>query len=160
MRQSPESNGAIFDFVTYANNLGLAHFLQGKTQLAVRDLRETVSHMEELKRRNFSQGVQDDPSWFRYFLGCLECETGDPAGGLGRCETALRGEEELLGRNKVHGKENPNYVAHQLTIRETIARFRVLAGRSSREERLAQQRQILAERKALHERELKVRQYE
>ena len=45
-------------------------------------------------------------------------------------------------------------------MRESIARFRFLAGRSSREERLAQQRQILAERKALREREPKVRRYE
>ena len=160
MRQSPESNHAIFDFVTYADNLGQTHFLQGKTQPAVRALKETVSCMEELKRRNFSQGLQDDPSWFRYILGCLECETGDLTGGLDRCESALRGEEELLAQNKVQGKENPTYVAHRLTIRETIARFRFLAGRSSREERLAQQRQILAERKALHQREPKVRQYE
>ena len=160
MRQSPESNYAIFDFVTYADNLGLTHFLQGKTQPAVRALKETISRMEELKRRNFSQGTQDDPSWFRYILGCLECETGDLTGGLDRCESALRGEEELLAQNKVQGKENPTYVAHRLTIRESIARFRFLAGRSSREERLAQQRQILAERKALHEREPKVRQYE
>ena len=66
----------------------------------------------------------------------------------------------MLAQNKVQGKENPTYVANRLTIRESIARFRFLAGRSSREERLAQQRQILAERKALHEREPKVRQYE
>ena len=68
MRQSPESNHAIFDFVTYAGNLGETHFLQGKTQPAVRALKETVSGMEELKRRNFSQGARtilpgSDTSW-------------------------------------------------------------------------------------------------
>jgi hypothetical protein len=160
MRQSPESNGAILDFVTYASNLGLTHFLQGKTQLAIRDLKETISNMEELKRRNSSQGLQDDPPRSRYILGCLECETGDLTGGLDRCDSALRGEEELLARNKVQGKENPPMMAHRLTIRESIARFRVLAGRLSRVEWLAQQRQILAERMALHEREPKVIQYE
>jgi hypothetical protein len=72
----------------------------------------------------------------------------------------LQGEEELLVRSKVQGKENPNYAAHRLSMRESIARFRVLAGKSNRDDRLAQQRQILAERKALHEREPKVRQYE
>ena len=51
-------------------------------------------------------------------------------------------------------------MANSLMIRETIARFRFLAGKSSREERLAQQRQILAERKALHQRQPKVRQFE
>ncbi len=159
-RQSLESNGVIWNLVSNADNLGLSHFLQGKTQLAVRDLKETVSFMEELKRRNYSQGPQDDPSWFRYILGYLECETGHLTGGLDRCENALRGEEELLAQNQVQGKENPNYVAHHLTIRESIVRFRFLAGKLSREERLAQQRQILAERKELHEREPKVHQYE
>jgi tetratricopeptide (TPR) repeat protein len=160
MRQSPESNNAIFEFVLHSGNLGEAHFLQGKTQPAVRTLKETVSYMEELKRRNYSQGVQDDPAWLRYILGCLECETGDLKGGLERCETARRVEEGLLAQNKVRGEENPAYVAHHLTMREAIARFRFLAGTSNREERLAQQRQILAERKALHEREPKVPQYE
>jgi len=72
----------------------------------------------------------------------------------------MRGEEELLARNRVQGKENPLMVAHRLTIRETVARFRFLAGKSSREERLAQQRQFLVERKALYEREPKVPQFE
>jgi hypothetical protein len=119
-------------------------------------MQESISRMEELKRRNFSQGSQDDPFWFRYILGCLECETGDLTGGLDRCESALRGEEELLAQNKVQGKGNPNFVANSLTMRETIAGFRFLAGKISREERLAQQRQILADRKALHQRQPKV----
>ncbi len=160
MRQSPESNNAIRQFVLHAGNLGETHFRQGKTLPAARILKEVASRMEELKRRNSSQGLQDDPCWLRCLLGCIECETGDLTGGLDRCESALRGEDELLARNKVQGKENPNYVAHHLTIRESVARFRSLAGKSSREEWLAQQRQILAERKALHEREPKVRQYE
>ncbi len=160
MRQSPESNDAISAFVLHAGNLGQTYFLQGNTRPAVGVLSETISGMEELKRRNCPQGVEDNPSLFAYILGCLECETGDLKGGLDHCESALRGEEALLAQNKVQGKENPIYVANRLTFRESIARFRVLAGRSSREERLAQQRQILAERKALHEREPKFRQYE
>jgi hypothetical protein len=115
--------------------------------------------MEELKRRNFSQGTLDNPSWFRYITGCVECETEDLPGGLDRCESALRGEEELLAENKARGEENPLVVANSLTIRETIARFRFLAGTLSREERLAQQRQILAERKTLHQREPKLGQF-
>jgi tetratricopeptide (TPR) repeat protein len=51
-------------------------------------------------------------------------------------------------------------MAHRLTISEAIAQFRFLAGKLSREERLAQQRQFLVERKALHEREPKVPQFE
>ena len=160
MRQSPKSNHTVFEFVNYVGNLGETHFLQGKTQPAVRDLKETISCMEELKRRNFSQGTQDDPSWYRYILGYLDCETGDLTGGLARCDSALREEEELIAQNKVQGEENATYVAHRLTIRESIAGFRFLAGKSSREERLAQQRQILADRKSLHEREPKVLQYE
>ncbi len=117
--------------------------------------------MEELKRRNFSQGVQDDPSWFRYILGCLECETGDLTAGLDRCESALRGEEELLAQEKGPWKGKPQLC--RLTSSRSAKPSpdsAFLARRSSREERLAQQRQILAERKALHEREPKVRQYE
>jgi tetratricopeptide (TPR) repeat protein len=82
MRQCPESNLTIYEFVAPAGNLGETRFLQGKTQLALRALKETVSGMEELKRRNFSQGSTDNPSLFTYFLGCLECESGDLAGGL------------------------------------------------------------------------------
>ena len=72
----------------------------------------------------------------------------------------MRGEEELLAQDKAQGKENPVFVANSLTIRETIARFRFLAGKLSREERLAQQRQILAERNALHQRQPKVGKFE
>ncbi|MGO8751104.1 MAG: serine/threonine-protein kinase [Thermoguttaceae bacterium] len=159
-RQSPESNYEISDFVTVAGNLGETLSLQGKTQPASRVLKETISGMEELKRRNFSQGSQDNPSWFRYIQGCLECETGDLSTGLDRCESAMRGEEELLAQDKAHREENPLVVANSLTIRETIARFRFLAGKLSREERLAQQRQILTERKALHQRQPKLAQFE
>ena len=45
-------------------------------------------------------------------------------------------------------------------MHETIARFRFLAGKSAREERLAQQRQILVERKALHQRNPKEGQFQ
>ena len=72
----------------------------------------------------------------------------------------MRGEEELLSQGKAQGKENPIIVANSLTIRETIARFRFLAGKLTREERLAEQRQILAERKTLHQRQPKVSQFE
>jgi len=160
MRQSPESNTTIHEFVTSAGNLGETRFLQGKTQPASKVLKETVSGTEELKRRNFSQGAGDNPTWFRYILGCLEFEKGDIKGGLDRCESVMRGEEELLAQSEAPGKGNPRFVANSLTMRETIARFRALAKRSSREEWLAQERQILTERKALHEREPKVRQYE
>ncbi len=159
MTQSPEANGVIFDFVAFAGNLGETLFLQGRTHSASRNLKESVSRTEELKRRNFSQGTVDNPIWFQYILGYLECETGNLIGGLDRCESALRGEEDLLAQNKAPGKENPIFVANRLTIRETITRFRVLAGKLTSEERLAQQRQFLAERKALHERELKAPRY-
>jgi tetratricopeptide (TPR) repeat protein len=159
-RQSPESNWEISDFVTSVGNLGETLFLQGKTQQARRALKEEISGTEELKRRNSSQGVGDNPNWFPLILGRLECETGDLTGGLDRCESAMRGEEELLDQNKARGEENPLVVANSLTIRETIARFRFLAGKSSREERLAQERQILAERKALHQRQPKAAQFE
>ena len=72
----------------------------------------------------------------------------------------MRGEEEFLARIKAQGEEAPGFVANILTIRESIARFRFLAGRLSREERLAQQRQILAERKALRQRHPDVGQFE
>jgi serine/threonine-protein kinase len=160
MRQSPESIGAILNFATFADNLGETLFLQGKTQSASRALKETISGMEELKRRNFSQGNGDNPAWFRYILGCVEYETGYLTGGLDRCQSAMRGEEELLDQNKARGEENPGFVANSLTIGEMIARFRFLAGRLSREGRLAQQHQILAERKALHQRQPKVGQFE
>jgi serine/threonine-protein kinase len=62
MRQSPESNGAIYDFVTYTGNLGETLFVQGKTQPARRALKEMISGMEELKRRNWSQGTWDNPT--------------------------------------------------------------------------------------------------
>ena len=58
----------------------------------------------------------------------------------------MRAEEELLAQDKAQGRENPIFVANSLTIREAIARFRFLAGKLTREERLAQQRQILDER--------------
>ena len=160
MRQSPESIGAILNFATFAGNLGETLFLQGTTQSASRALKETISGMEELKRRNFSQGNGDNPAWFRYILGCVECETGYLTGGLDRCQSAMRVEQELLAQNNARGEENPGFVANSLTVRETIARFRFLAGRLSREERLAQQRQILTERKALHQRRPKVGQFE
>ena len=83
---------------------------------------------KELKRRDYSQGPVDNPSWFRYALGCLECETGDLRGGLDHCEAAMRGEEELLAQDKAQGKENP-LLANSLTIHEMIARFRFLAGK-------------------------------
>ncbi len=69
-------------------------------------------------------------------------------------------EEELLGQIKGQGKENPGFLANSLTMHETIARFRFLAGKSAREERLAQQRQILVERKALHQRNPKEGQFQ
>ena len=62
----------------------------------------------------------------------------------------------MLAQDKAQGKETPWIVADNHTIRETIARLRFLVGKLSREERLAQQRQILAERKALHQRHPKV----
>ncbi len=160
VRQAPESNRTLFELVTFAGNMGETLFLQGNTQPSVGALKEAVSGMEELKRRNYSQGTWDNPTWFRYLLSCLECETGNLTGGLDRCDSVLRGEDELLAWKQAPGKENPIFVTNRLTIRETMARFRVLAGRLSREERLAQQRQIVAERKALHEREPKIRQYE
>ena len=52
---------AIYDFVMSPGNLGEASLLQGKTQPALRALREEISGMEELKRRNFSQGYADNP---------------------------------------------------------------------------------------------------
>ncbi|MGO8747881.1 MAG: protein kinase domain-containing protein [Thermoguttaceae bacterium] len=154
-RQSPASNWAIFNFLAGVGNLGESLFLQGKTQPASRALKEAISSAEELKRRNFSQVTADNP-WFRYILGCLEYETGNLTGGLDRCESAMRADEEFLAQNKAQEKENPGFVADNLTIRETIARFRFLAGKLSREEWLAQQHQISAERKSLHQRHPKV----
>ena len=72
----------------------------------------------------------------------------------------MRGEEEFLAHIKTQGEEAPGFVANLLTIRESIARFRFLAAKLSREEWLAQQRQILAERKALRQRHPDVGQFE
>ena len=160
MRRSPESNEAIFNFAISLGNLsGSSLFAQGKMQPALRALREEIPCTEELKRRNFSQSFADNP-WHRYFLGCLECETGNLTGSLDRCESAMREEEEFLGQEKANEGENPQTVANSLMMRETIVQFRFLARKSTREERLAQQRQILAERKALHQRRPKVSRLE
>ena len=104
-RQSPESNLAIFEFVTFVGNLGETLFLQGKTQPARRALKETISGAEELKGRNHSQGPGDNPSWFRYILGCLECETGDLTGGLDRCESAMRERKSCLARSRARERK-------------------------------------------------------
>ncbi|MGO8747055.1 MAG: protein kinase domain-containing protein [Thermoguttaceae bacterium] len=159
-RRFPESNFTLHEFVGCAGNLGETRSLQGKTQAASRALKEEISGVEELKRRNFSPGNGDNPTWFPYILGCVECETGDFTAGLDRCGSAMRGEEEFLAHIKTQGEEAPGFVANLLTIRESIARFRFLAAKLSREEWLAQQRQILAERKALRQRHPDVGQFE
>ena len=53
-RRFPESNFTVHEFVGCAGNLGETRSLQGKTLPASRALKETISGMEELKRRNFS----------------------------------------------------------------------------------------------------------
>jgi hypothetical protein len=116
--------------------------------------------MEDMKGRKSSQDMGDSPFWFRYILGCLECESGDLRGGLDRCQSALRGEEEYLAQYKAPETEVPILVANRLTIHESIARFRSMAGKLSHEEWLAQQRQILAGRKALEQRHPKLRRFQ
>jgi tetratricopeptide (TPR) repeat protein len=71
----------------------------------------------------------------------------------------LREEEEVLARDKAQGNEDNQVVANSLTMREALVRFRFLAGTLGREERLAQQQNILAERKALHRRQPSVGRY-
>ena len=94
-------------------------------------------------------------AWYSYLLGRLEGETGDFATGLDRCEFARREQQELRDADGGLGKENPLVASSSAWVGETMSRFQFLTGKIDREQLLAQQRQILADRKALSKRGLK-----
>ncbi|MGO8746307.1 MAG: protein kinase domain-containing protein [Thermoguttaceae bacterium] len=162
VRENPEDDGPMLYLDWPLGWLGESLLAQGKTRCARSALQEAVALKEDLQRRGVALGGNwlDNHARYTYLLGRLECESGEFAGGLGHCEAALAEMEEIRTAENGLGKDNPMVHSDSLWIHEALARFRFLAGKNSREERLSEQRRILAARKSLFNRVPKSAEWE
>ena len=86
-----------------AGYLGEALFRQGRTAAAAELLQEAAKEAEELLAGSRSnRWGRWQLAWLLHVLGCLECESGNVARGLGACRKAQEKLEQALRETPGH----------------------------------------------------------
>jgi tetratricopeptide (TPR) repeat protein len=129
-----------------AGYLGESLFRQGRMAAAAELLREAEQEGEEvLGGSRHNRGESRQHVWVLHVLGCLECDSGNPDRGLALCRKAHEKLEQSLRETPGHRSLRSDW----LTNREALARCRFRKGGLTRAGWIAEQQQILAERKDL-----------
>ncbi len=157
IRSNPKADQPILYLEVPLGNVGESLFLQGHTCPAKKALEEVMALREQIERRGIPFGGPNLMYYaeYAYFLACAEGESGDFAGAIRHCDLALQVTQEVRKDERAMSENNPVILHLEAWIREARSRFEFATGKISREELITRQRQIVAERKSLHDRRIK-----
>jgi len=132
-------------------------FLQGQTRPAKTALEEVVALREQVERRGIPFGGPQLMYYaeYAYFLACAEGDSGDFPSAIRHCDLALQVAEEVRKDDWSMSENNPVILHLEAWTREARSRFEFAARKIGREELITCQRQIVADRKNLHDRRIK-----